>query len=985
MPIDATLLLNINRLVGAAGDSDPSLEREIVVIAKFDRTLIATGAITPLRVATHEWATSPTDTPANTPYAPRLSGLRFAQSILNSDWMHAAGAVLTELQLLNIDGVLDADLDREVYGWHGAAFTLLAGLRNWTLSQFKPLPGSGGIVLDLQPGEEVARVVVQHDADRLDLPVQGRPAHRAGRYGGFQHAYDFAGTANCTYDNNGQPGLRSFTLHRRFRIAANPGAAAVICGNRNSVSTAAGTPGIVIFVNTSGQIRVIVDDGTNAVALSIGSAAEYVDDKWHGLDVTCDRIGDVLTGYVDGVADGTASIAAVTGSLTSTDPLRDGRLPATSGNFWTGKLDEARLWRYALTADQVRSRYLRAADGVEPGLVMCNPYDENTGTTNASLVRGPMYVQPVVSGAQSANGGTTICNPGSGSFAAVIWVREPAGGTGVALSRKVGAGAADAGYAISTSAAGSWQCVVSDGTTQVTASLGTGLDDDTEWGFGLVVDRVANELRAYRLDYPRGTLTLVSTASIAGLGSFGPAGVNFRVVAYSGGGTALTSGHAVSWAGFISGTADATAVRLALSEQWIEYDAQLPTAPPQLLGVAAGAHFWPLDELTGTTANDRIASGGVNLTWSSAPTRRTKDGTITSGISGAWIGTLEGGRDLRGLAKPVPLGQPQRFAPPLIDVPRRIYQYGDPDMGATQSVDEVFDAGEKLTLTTHYTVDLANSTITILAARTIVGDITMSCHGIKDVGGTKWLRYPGELVNAVWTRLLGVTAVNAASVTAYDEAHPYTQGLWLGPCDQTLQCVYDKLLSPDGYAYRNLANEMALGTRLLPVTGSTPVLELDETSISDVEALTGPPPTWLARVSFNNTISKIASFAPNSSLEQRQDATQGAMYAEDSRIEVSEKFPKAIERTYDTATARRPDAALLVQRMLDLDGADRQPWRVTLAKNHWALELGDKPVKITSYSRYNLAGKLYAAVGYEYGLEDGMPVSALTLWGGVAA
>ncbi len=982
MPLDATLQATLDAIVGAA---DPDLSGQLVVIADLDRTFVSTGAVSTFRAATGEWATGTSDSPANTPYVARLRMPQFSQSVLESDWQRAGGALVTELALINNDGVLDADFDRSVYAWRGAAVRLRAGLQNWLLTQFKPLPAGDVRVIDVLPDEEQVRVLVQTEAERLDGPIQGRPAHPQGRYGGFEHAYDFAGTANVTAGDTCNIGLRSATIHCRFRVAANPAAAAVLVAKRDSVSTTAGTTGWVVFLNTSGLLRVVLDDGTNAVAYSIGTNGQFVDDVWHGLDVVVDRLGDTIAGYVDGVEiSAAASISTVTGSLSNTQPLRHGRLSTTASNFWTGRLDEVRIWQTALTKDQAASRWRLAADGVEPGLIGYWPYDENTGTTIRSLVRGPMFVQPVLSAGPTCSMGTAAGNPGSGSFTLVCWGRLPAAASGVFAGRKSAAAAANAGYTIvGTGASGQVDCRVSDGTTQVTAVAGTGLDDDTEYGFALVVDRTANELRAYRLDHRRGTLTLAATTSISGLGSFGPAGVNFKVGSYDGGASLLTGSP--SWVGYTPVALSATAIRLALSEQWVEHDDELATAPPTLINVAAGSHWWPLDETSGTTANDRIASGGVNGTWSSAPTRRTKDATLTAGASGVWVGTLEGGRDLRGLSKPVALGRPQRLAPVLIDSARRIYQYSDPSLGATQSVDKVWDAGELLTLTTHYTVNLTDSTITVQVARTIVGDITLSCHGIKNVGGTAWLRFPGELVQAVWERLLGLTgAVATASVTAYDDLHPYTQGLWLGPCDATLECLYDRLLAPDGYAYRDLAGKMALGTRTLPVTGTTPALVLDASSIISAEAVDAPPPTWLARVSYDRTITKISSVATGSSLEDRKDATQGAAYVEDRRLSVAENHPDAIERTYDTALTKRQDAALLVQRMLDFDGAERRAWRVGLDYHHWAVDLGEV-VEVDSYSRYDLAGKLYAVVGYEYGLNDGMPVSALVLWGGVTA
>jgi hypothetical protein len=85
-------------------------------------------------------------------------------------------------------------------------------------------------------------------------------------------------------------------------------------------------------------------------------------------------------------------------------------------------------------------------------------------------------------------------------------------------------------------------------------------------------------------------------------------------------------------------------------------------------------------------------------------------------------------------------------------------------------------------------------------------------------------------------------------------------------------------------------------------------------------------------------------------------------------------------RTYETCYHKRADAALLVQRMLDLDGTGRKGWRMVMGADPWADDIG-QVILVGAYSRYDLADKQLVVVGYEYGMDNGSPVSVPVVWG----
>ena len=102
----------------------------------------------------------------------------------------------------------------------------------------------------------------------------------------------------------------------------------------------------------------------------------------------------------------------------------------------------------------------------------------------------------------------------------------------------------------------------------------------------------------------------------------------------------------------------------------------------------------------------------------------------------AGTGGNEGSANLAGQPKPVTLGQVFNIPPVLVDESNNVYQVHD---GAVTSIDEVYEGGESLTLTTDYTVDLANGRFTLTSTPTgiITADVT------NDIDSGEPLSYPG--------------------------------------------------------------------------------------------------------------------------------------------------------------------------------------------------------------------------------------------------
>jgi hypothetical protein len=126
-------------------------------------------------------------------------------------------------------------------------------------------------------------------------------------------------------------------------------------------ATAAGAHGIRFFVRDSSGTVHSANTGTNVI-----------DYAWHHVVGVCDETHSNVTLYVDGLVSSVAAISPSNGLLSSSAPVSIGsRMAAATGNYnnqFYGTIDEAAVYNYALTIDQVRNHYFSA--GIAPVLLI---------------------------------------------------------------------------------------------------------------------------------------------------------------------------------------------------------------------------------------------------------------------------------------------------------------------------------------------------------------------------------------------------------------------------------------------------------------------------------------------------------------------------------------------------------------------------------------------------------------------------------------
>ncbi len=105
---------------------------------------------------------------------------------------------------------------------------------------------------------------------------------------------------------------------------------------------------------TSGEKLRAGFETTSGTDVFVTSSSSYKDDKWHYATVTFD--GSALRLYVDGIPVG-ALVTSLLPDNTGTQPVRIGANSLANNGYFTGNIDEVRVYNIALTPTEVTDAY----------------------------------------------------------------------------------------------------------------------------------------------------------------------------------------------------------------------------------------------------------------------------------------------------------------------------------------------------------------------------------------------------------------------------------------------------------------------------------------------------------------------------------------------------------------------------------------------------------------------------------------------------
>jgi hypothetical protein len=137
-----------------------------VPVVLVDATASVAGADAVVRLSSREFATLPTDAPANAPYLPRISGGVSVTESLPLD-LTGSGMAWGDIRINNLDGGCDAWLG---WVWANRPVTVLLGDISWPRSKFWPV--FVGLIEDIDsPGRGELALKLRDSLQRLNTPV----------------------------------------------------------------------------------------------------------------------------------------------------------------------------------------------------------------------------------------------------------------------------------------------------------------------------------------------------------------------------------------------------------------------------------------------------------------------------------------------------------------------------------------------------------------------------------------------------------------------------------------------------------------------------------------------------------------------------------------------------------------------------------------------------------------------------------------------
>ena len=205
--------------------------------------------------------------------------------------------------------------------------------------------------------------------------------------GSYQFSPSFALTGSNYQDILDSSSLRltQFSLATWFKTSTNFASDAFIVNKGGVGSDSAGQNlNYGIWMTSIEKVRAGFETSSGADQY-VTSSSTYNDGQWHYAVVTND--GTTLRLYIDGVEVATKALAGALPENTGTKPVRIGANSRVTppGNFFTGEVDEVRIWNDDLTATQVSNAFA-AADFMTSKQIL---YLHFTTTLSASYTYGP--------------------------------------------------------------------------------------------------------------------------------------------------------------------------------------------------------------------------------------------------------------------------------------------------------------------------------------------------------------------------------------------------------------------------------------------------------------------------------------------------------------------------------------------------------------------------------------------------------------------
>jgi Concanavalin A-like lectin/glucanases superfamily len=235
--------------------------------------------------------------------------------------------------------------------------------------------------------------------------------------GGYTYGPSFTLTGSNYFDVASSPSLQlsQFSAAAWFKTSTNFATEAFIV---NKGGFGSSTPGeninYGIWMNAAEQVVAGFETSSNAGHF-VKSPNAYNDNQWHYAVVTYDGSANLIL-YIDGVQVATKSTSGASPDSSGTKPVRVGansRVTPPTGNFFTGDVDEVRVWNDDLTATEVSNAFAGTSFNTGEQVLYLDFTNVQSGLSG-SYSYGPSLTlsgQPGLSGSYSYGPNLTFSGP----------------------------------------------------------------------------------------------------------------------------------------------------------------------------------------------------------------------------------------------------------------------------------------------------------------------------------------------------------------------------------------------------------------------------------------------------------------------------------------------------------------------------------------------------------------------------------------------
>ena len=179
--------------------------------------------------------------------------------------------------------------------------------------------------------------------------------------GEYNYAPSFTATGTNYFDVASSPSLKlsSFSVAAWFKTSTNFASESFIVNKGGIGSDSAGQNQNYQISMTSAEIIKVGFETSTGADFFVSSPNTYNDNQWHYVVVTYDGSANLIL-YIDGVQVASKSTGGASPETSGTKPVRIGANSRVTppGNFFTGEVDEVRVWNDDLTAQQVTDALL---------------------------------------------------------------------------------------------------------------------------------------------------------------------------------------------------------------------------------------------------------------------------------------------------------------------------------------------------------------------------------------------------------------------------------------------------------------------------------------------------------------------------------------------------------------------------------------------------------------------------------------------------